>query len=354
MEHDLKNENLSLINLNNTLQDFYNKEDGNIFIKKMNKLNMQFSIMSEKYIKIKNELEKINDILFMNLFKQINIYIEEIEKLNFKMKEKGNISKIDKSNLSELNKELLYNKQTIKFLQNKLNEKENNEIKLKREIESYKRQIIFYKDKLKIDLLNNSIQKNLIKSIRSSSVKKTRILTESNLIQNNIYKNDISLPLKKSKSMINKKEKNDKINNNYINNYINKKEPIIKRLTVKRKINNKRDLNNKNNISDYMIFTERNFINKRSKSPINIYSEKSKNKNVKFSPFIIQSNYNFNYEKENGNNINIDKIYEIIKDTNNNFDNEIEMFQSQEKEIQNLMELINKKYYHINLKTDND
>ncbi len=350
MEHDLKNENLSLINLNNTLQDFYNKEDGNIFIKKMNKLNMQFSIMSEKYIKIKNELEKINDILFMNLFKQINIYIEEIEKLNFKMKEKGNISKIDKSNLSELNKELLYNKQTIKFLQNKLNEKENNEIKLKREIESYKRQIIFYKDKLKIDLLNNSIQKNLIKSIRSSSVKKTRILTESNLVQNNIYKNITSSSLKKSKSMVNKKEKKDKINNNYIN----KEEPIIKRLTVKRKNYNKRYLNNENNASDYMIFTERNFINKRSKSPINIYSEKSKNKNVKFSPFIIQSNYNFNYEKENGNNINIDKIYEIIKDTNNNFDNEIEMFQSQEKEIQNLMKLINKNHCHINLKNDDD
>ena len=354
MEHDLKNENLSLINLNNTLQDFYNKEDGNIFIKKMNKLNMQFSIMSEKYIKIKNDLEKINDILFMNLFKQINIYIEEIEKLNFKMKEKGNISKIDKTNLSELNKELLYNKQTINFLQNKLNEKENNEIKLKREIESYKRQIIFYKDKLKIDLLNNSIQKNLIKSIRSSSVKKTRILTESNLIQNNKYKNDISLPLKKSKSMINKKEKNDKINKNYINNYINKKEPIIKRLTVKRKINNKRDLNNKNNISDYMIFTDRNFIKKREKSPINTNSKKSKNKGVNFSPFIIQSNYNFNYEKQNDNNMNIDKIYEIIKDTNSNFDNEIEMFQSHEKEIQNLMELINKKYYHINAKSDND
>ena len=351
MEHDLKNENLSLINLNNTLQDFYNKEDGNIFIKKLNKLNMKFSIMSEKYIKTKNDLDKINDILFMNLFKQINIYIEEIEKLNFKMKEKGNISKIDKSNLSELNKELLYNKQTIKFLQNKLNEKENNEIKLKREIESYKRQIIFYKDKLKIDLLNNSIQKNLIKC---SSVKKTRILTEANLIQNNIYKNDISLPLKKSKSMINKKEKNEKINKNYINNTINKKEPIIKRLTVKRKNYNKRYLNNENNASDYMIFTERNFINKRSKSPINIYSEKSKNKNVKFSPFIIQSNYNFNYEKENGNNINIDKIYEIIKDTNSNFDNEIEMFQSHEKEIQNLMKLINKNYCHINLKNDDD
>ena len=172
-----KNENLNIGNLNGT-DYYYNKEEGNIFMKKINKLNMNFSVMTEKYIKTKSILDKINDNLFLNLFKQISTYIEEIEKLNLKMKERGNNLKIDKSNLQELNKELIYSKQTVKHLEKKLNEKERNEIKLKKEIESYKRQIVFYKYKIKIDILNNSIRKNIDKSYRSSSVRKTRTSTE--------------------------------------------------------------------------------------------------------------------------------------------------------------------------------
>ena len=84
-----KNENLNIGNLNGT-DYYYNKEEGNIFMKKINKLNMNFSVMTEKYIKTKSILDKINDNLFLNLFKQISTYIEEIEKLNLKMKERGN------------------------------------------------------------------------------------------------------------------------------------------------------------------------------------------------------------------------------------------------------------------------
>ena len=344
-----KNENLNIGNLNGT-DYYYNKEEGNIFMKKINKLNMNFSVMTEKYIKTKSILDKINDNLFLNLFKQISTYIEEIEKLNLKMKERGNNLKIDKSNLLELNKELIYSKQTVKHLEKKLNEKERNEIKLKKEIESYKRQIVFYKDKIKIDILNNSIRKNIDKSYRSSSVRKTRTSTEEN---NSPQYNLKKTFLKSSKNFINKKIKeakeDEKENNNY-QIFNTEEEPIMKRLTVKRKVYKKRNKDN-NNINEYINFynTQRkeNKINK-SKSSINYINKFNNNKYFRtdqFNPLIMLENSNVNVEKEE---INIDEIYKILKNTNSEFDNDIQLLKSQEIQIKYLMDLISKKNNNLN------
>ena len=344
-----KNENLNIGNLNGT-DYYYNKEEGNIFMKKINKLNMNFSVMTEKYIKTKSILDKINDNLFLNLFKQISTYIEEIEKLNLKMKERGNNLKIDKSNLLELNKELIYSKQTVKHLEKKLNEKERNEIKLKKEIESYKRQIVFYKDKIKIDILNNSIRKNIDKSYRSSSVRKTRTSTEEN---NSPQYNLKKTFLKSSKNFINKKIKeakeDEKENNNY-QIFNTEEEPIMKRLTVKRKVYKKRNKDN-NNINEYINFynTQRkeNKINK-SKSSINYINKFNNDKYFRtdqFNPLIMLENSNVNVEKEE---INIDEIYKILKNTNSEFDNDIQLLKSQEIQIKYLMDLISKKNNNLN------
>ena len=344
-----KNENLNIGNLNGT-DYYYNKEEGNIFMKKINKLNMNFSVMTEKYIKTKSILDKINDNLFLNLFKQISTYIEEIEKLNLKMKERGNNLKIDKSNLQELNKELIYSKRTVKHLEKKLNEKERNEIKLKKEIESYKRQIVFYKDKIKIDILNNSIRKNIDKSYRSSSVRKTRTSTEEN---NSPQYNLKKTFLKSSKNFINKKIKeakeDEKENNNY-QIFNTEEEPIMKRLTVKRKVYKKRNKDN-NNINEYINFynTQRkeNKINK-SKSSINYINKFNNDKYFRtdqFNPLIMLENSNVNVEKEE---INIDEIYKILKNTNSEFDNDIQLLKSQEIQIKYLMDLISKKNNNLN------
>jgi hypothetical protein len=344
-----KNENLNIGNLNGT-DYYYNKEEGNIFMKKINKLNMNFSVMTEKYIKTKSILDKINDNLFLNLFKQISTYIEEIEKLNLKMKERGNNLKIDKSNIQELNKELIYSKRTVKHLEKKLNEKERNEIKLKKEIESYKRQIVFYKDKIKIDILNNSIRKNIDKSYRSSSVRKTRTSTEEN---NSPQYNLKKTFLKSSKSFINKKIKEAKEDEKESNNYQifnTEEEPIMKRLTVKRKVYKKRNKDN-NNINEYINFynTERkeNKINK-SKSSINYINKFNNDKYFRtdqFNPLIMLENSNVNVEKEE---INIDEIYKILKNTNSEFDNDIQLLKSQEIQIKYLMDLISKKNNNLN------
>ena len=344
-----KNENLNIGNLNGT-DYYYNKEEGNIFMKQINTLNMNFSVMTEKYIKTKSILDKINDNLFLNLFKQISTYIEEIEKLNLKMKERGNNLKIDKSNLQELNKELIYSKRTVKHLEKKLNEKERNEIKLKKEIESYKRQIVFYKDKIKIDILNNSIRKNIDKSYRSSSVRKTRTSTEEN---NSPQYNLKKTFLKSSKSFINKKIKEAKEDEKESNNYQifnTEEEPIMKRLTVKRKVYKKRNKDN-NNINEYINFynTQRkeNKINK-SKSSINYINKFNNDKYFRtdqFNPLIMLENSNVNVEKEE---INIDEIYKILKNTNSEFDNDIQLLKSQEIQIKYLMDLISKKNNNLN------
>ena len=139
----------STINLNS----FYPREEGGKFLQKIEKLNLNFLILSDKYLKRQSEIEKVKDNLFINLFKQISLYVEEIEKLNLRIKEKeGNAKSFREKNIKELSKELAQNKTLIKSLESKLSEKNQNEEKLKREVASYKRQITFYKDKLKLDL----------------------------------------------------------------------------------------------------------------------------------------------------------------------------------------------------------
>lgn len=48
--------------------------------KRIDKLNAKFSQESEKFVNLKIELEKSNETLFSLLYKQIGLYIEEIEK----------------------------------------------------------------------------------------------------------------------------------------------------------------------------------------------------------------------------------------------------------------------------------
>jgi hypothetical protein len=56
-------------------------------------------------------------------------------------------------------------------------------------------------------------------------------------------------------------------------------------------------------------------------------------------------NSNVNVEKEE---INIDEIYKILKNTNSEFDNDIQLLKSQEIQIKYLMDLISKKNNNLN------
>ena len=83
-KEETSNELLSHIldNINsNSLNIFY--PDSNCeFKKKIDSLNLKFYLETEKYLSNKNKSQRCQISLFIILFKQINIYIEEIERLN--------------------------------------------------------------------------------------------------------------------------------------------------------------------------------------------------------------------------------------------------------------------------------
>ena len=136
----------------NFLSTYYNKKTGNAdFIEKIGRLNKKFYSGSEKYVKAKKTVEKLNDDLYLNLFQQIDCYVEEIERLNKKISLNNNQDL--KKKIEQLNKEISEKNEKIRNIEKKLKEKTNIEEKLRKEIESYKRSITFYKDKINIGIL---------------------------------------------------------------------------------------------------------------------------------------------------------------------------------------------------------
>ena len=199
----------------NILSEYYNKKKGNSeFVEKIGKLNKKFYNCSENYIKEKKKLENLNDDLYMNLFKQINCYVEEIERLNKKIALNNNQDL--KKTIETLNKEIKNKKKKIRNYELKLKEKNDNEEKLMKEIEYYKKRIIFYKDKIKIGLLSrtrNSDFKNKDNAYylnnRKNSTKNNNYLFPSSDKKIKVYfdKNNINKEESSSKNINNIKEK---------------------------------------------------------------------------------------------------------------------------------------------------
>ena len=143
----------------NFLSAYYNKKNGNTeFMDRIGRLNKKFYTNSERYIKSKKLVEKLNDDLYLNLFQQIDCYIVEIDKLNKKIALNNNQEL--KKKIEQLNKEISEKNEKIRNLEKKIKEKTINEEKFKKEIESYKRSIIFYKDKINIGILARNRKMN--------------------------------------------------------------------------------------------------------------------------------------------------------------------------------------------------
>ena len=140
----------------NLLLNYYSKKDEqnniiNNFMEKISKLNKKFYSSSEKFVITKTSYDKLSDELFLNLFKQIDCYVEEIQRLNKKISLIDN--KDNKLMIKNLTKELTENKEKIRNYEIKLREKTSKEEKLLKDIESYKRRIIFFKNKININLM---------------------------------------------------------------------------------------------------------------------------------------------------------------------------------------------------------
>ena len=101
----------------NLLLNYYSKKDEqnniiNNFMEKINKLNKKFHSSSEKFVITKTSYDKLSDELFLNLFKQIDCYVEEIQRLNKKISLIDN--KDNKLIIKNLTKELNENKEKIR------------------------------------------------------------------------------------------------------------------------------------------------------------------------------------------------------------------------------------------------
>lgn len=134
-----------------------------LFKKRIDKLNMKFYLETEKYLNNTQDMGNCQDKLFLILFKQISLYMEEVNRLNLLLRGKAELEKTTREKLDNKEKDKLI--QTIndlkyknKILEKKLQEKTLSEDRLRLENESSKRQIQFYKEKLQLDLIIKKYQ----------------------------------------------------------------------------------------------------------------------------------------------------------------------------------------------------
>ena len=328
----------------NNLTSFYMKEDANKFMKKIDKLNLNFMILSDKYLKHQKEVEKVKDNLFINLFKQISIYVEEIERLNIKIKDKEGSSKSPKENsIKELNKEINQHKVTIKNLETKLNEKNQNEDRLKKEINSYKRQVRFYKDKLKLEIQNQKEKaEKIYQTLNNSSYIAVNTINYTNTIVNTagnsskkVISNSVfSSPYNKPNAKTKKREQIAKKSHS----------PSVEKRKGKKTHFSMGD--------DFNLNTSRSeTVEKKLQIHIKKKKGNSSSTSCIFSHLDTKSSSSSGIAKKEGNKLFEKKgsltflerqniIDDIGEEVNNNFDKEIEILIKQENEINSMLKMI--------------
>ena len=176
--NELLSKILDAIN-SNSLNIFYSDSNSD-FKKKIDSLNLKFYLETEKYLSNKNRSEKCQTSLFIILFKQINIYIEEIERLNLiiikgKYDPKKIIERTDqiiKKQNEFLTKEKLIKtlKESKSNIETKLLESIINEDKLKKEIQTLKKENAIFKKQLSKNL-DKHIRKNMTNNINTKGKK---------------------------------------------------------------------------------------------------------------------------------------------------------------------------------------
>ena len=176
--NELLSKILDTINCN-SLNIFYSDSNSD-FKKKIDSLNLKFYLETEKYLSNKNRSEKCQTSLFIILFKQINIYIEEIERLNLiiikrKYDPKKIMERTDeiiKKQNEFLTKEKLIKtlKESKSSMETKLLESIVNEDKLKKEIQALKKENAIFKKQLSQNIDTNSMNKSITNNINNIKI----------------------------------------------------------------------------------------------------------------------------------------------------------------------------------------
>ena len=308
---DNTNDIINLINSTSfeNLSEYYDLES-NIFMKRIEKLNLKFFWASE-YLLNNQEIKYPYNKLFLILFKQISLYIEEIARLNKQLKLKNKnekYMKIKMAKMKEKEKENILNKQMIKNLQRnnrileKKNEKNKNEIdKLNKRI--YKNINLNGNTLTNSLLLNNKRKNNYLSSPKnlSVSVGVDSIITNGSILSKRSNNNKLS-ELSIFSNNDNKSKKKKQISNSIDETFNDTRNKILNKGITQCE----EEIENLDIIEDILI----NFKNKNSKicngtntyrntfnkNKNNIYNKKVKTNKIK--PEIKNKRYlNNNYNK---------------------------------------------------------
>ena len=328
----------------NSLSIFYDSESE--FKNKIDSLNLKFYLETEKYLCNQNKKVKTQTSLFIILFKQINIYIEEIQRLNMiiltkKYKPENIIKRTDE--LNQKQKEFQIQENIIKALkksqfnmENKLLEAVINENNLNKKIENLQKEIEIYKNKI-ISLKNNSethtikIEKKMSNSFQNRNTKND--FEEINCKENK-NKNCNNISIANECNPINNHNMNINVNKSIKSkspNGFNKKEYPLKLRKIKQNIS---------------IDIKRNHSQNESKSKINNYIKNENNINKQI---IKKQNTNSNSNKKEMVNLGglITEINKTEKVTKNN--SKIKLDNEEKKNTIDLAnnneDIIEKNYY---------
>ena len=342
-ENILKTQNaisnmIDVINDNN-LNLFY-KEGTSKFKYNIDQLNLKFYLETEKILSSpQSDLSHYQNRLFLILFKQINLYIKEIERLNLVLIEESKTPKFIQKKVSILDKKkndfetkesiIQSLKYSLSLVEKKLSKVILSENKIREESEKLKKELNYYKELYQQNIIISPMKKIENKTIRKSKRTNSDNNQTGNLkngdINNNDNKNRTEIilydksPYKKSTSKLKiiKTVKNTIANNNYRKNIQHK--------------------NNKQNISNL------NCYNNNSNSNFN-HSSNNINEDINKNYIKIKkrrSDFNSNKLLNMNGNYNLDstKFYEL---------NELNQFENLLYDIKNyIIEHKNEKNYYL-------
>ena len=234
--NDIENNNnlsslIKELNFNN-LNEYYELQSS-IFMKKIQKLNLKFYWTCEVLLNDKNIQYPYNK-LFLILFKEISLYIDEIERLNkqLKLKNKNENYYTQKiSQLTEKEKNNMANRQTLKNLQRNYNLLQKTNDKYKINIEKLNKKLNYYTNTNKVNKNVINYSNNECKSLFGNQTMVNTTLDSFNA-PNSLILNSSKNEKKIKRKILNKKNeiKNSEINE-IIKNGINQCDEELKNLT---------------------------------------------------------------------------------------------------------------------------
>ena len=250
--NNINKNNLSIYSFINempfeNLNDYYDIESS-LFLKRIEKLNLKFYWTSECVLN-QQDIKYPYNKLFLILFKQISLYIDEISRLNKQLKQKLKNEKfyqIKLAKMKEKENEYILNKQMLKNLQrdNKLLIKNNDKIKNENE-KLNKKLANSYKAMTGNNTSINSLYRNKNKDknyfyitprFSNTSMGYDSVITQESVLSKRTNRQSDLSDERKNKYILNVSVKNRNKNKN--KSFSN---------SIERVNNQKKDNNNKNN-----------------------------------------------------------------------------------------------------------